>query len=186
MTFEEAADAYEMIQSGLSIRKTARVIGMSHTRLGQVIKSCLEHGRSSPLLNAKPTGRPRQIAVAVLKHGMVMRDNGIPLAGAATALKVNYEALRRALLAFDPNPITADNPYSQANRERVNQLRRQAEAQGNTKFTTHVPCSQGHYTRYVSNGKCAQCQIDAAAQRRKRNPASDIINPKKQQVTTWN
>ena len=75
MTFEQAADAYEMIQSGLSIRKTARVIGMSHTRLGQIIKSCLEHGKASPALTFQRGGTPL-FSLDTLKAAGAMRLAG--------------------------------------------------------------------------------------------------------------
>lgn len=50
MTFAEAAEAYAMLQSGLSYRKVAAVIGISRTHLKDVIDDCLEHGKAASVL----------------------------------------------------------------------------------------------------------------------------------------
>lgn len=98
MTFEEAADAYEMIQSGLSIRKTARVIGMSHTHLGRVIQSCLEHGKDAPALTFQRGGMPL-FPVKTLKAAGALR-----LAGH------NWKTVGR-MLGVDPNQLAPAYRY---------------------------------------------------------------------------
>lgn len=57
---------------------------------------------------------------------------------------------------------------SQANRNDVHRRRIEAQLRGEVKFEVAIPCNNGHFIRYASNVKCAQCQIDAMLARRKR------------------
>ena len=106
MTFADAAIAYQLISSGVSERTVSQHFGISRAHISRVIAQCLEFGKSAPYLNATKTGRPRKTSITTIKRAMVMRDNGMPLTGAARALGVDYESLRRAILAYDPNPST--------------------------------------------------------------------------------
>jgi hypothetical protein len=100
MTFEDAADAYEMIQSGLSIRKAARVIGMSHTRLGQIIKSCLEHGKDAPALTFQRGGTPI-FSLDTLKAAGALRREGHCWKTVGRMLSVDPDQLAPAYRYYD-------------------------------------------------------------------------------------
>lgn len=101
MTFADAAIAYQLVQSGCSLRLVAPQFGVSRTHLSRTIASCLEHGRASPYINATHAGRPRALGVKTVKAGMVLLDRGMTWHQAAKVLKVDAEKLRRAAWHFD-------------------------------------------------------------------------------------
>lgn len=101
MTFSEAAVAYELQQSGCSFRYVAKLFGVSKTHLIRVIRQCLEFGKAAPLLDAKKTGRPRQLPVKVIKRAMVMRDMGLAFDSIGKVLALDPEQLRKAVWHYD-------------------------------------------------------------------------------------
>lgn len=101
MTFTEAAMAYELQQSGCSLKFMAPFFGVHRTWLGKVIESCLVHGKDSPLLDAKVGGSKPRFSEKTLVKVRAMHLNGVPHKVIARNLRLDPDKLVRAYNYYD-------------------------------------------------------------------------------------
>jgi AraC-like DNA-binding protein len=96
VTFADAAVAYQLVQSGCSLRLVAPHFGVSHTHLARTIASCLEHGQASRYIDAAHIGRPETYTPSTMEQVRRLREDNVPYGTIAKRLDTDTERLRRA------------------------------------------------------------------------------------------